>query len=361
MNIALVYDRVNKIGGAERVLLALHDIWPDAPLFTAVYDPKRAGWADVFRVHPSFLQHAPFARAHHELYPWLTPMAFESFSWDTYDVVLSITSAEAKNIITKPRTVHICYCLTPTRYLWSAKKEYEQSGIAGKILQTFAPTLKKWDSVASSRPDYYLAISKRVENRIKMYYGRTVEGVIYPPVDTAMFKEGSGMGDYFLCVSRLVPYKRVDIVIDAFNQLGWPLKIIGAGKSEALLKRLAKKNIEFVGGDLTDAKLVDYYQRCRAFVFSGEEDFGIVSLEAQACGKPVICYRQSGMAETVLEGKTGITFQEQTKESLIAALHAFAKGWYDSASCRKNAERFDMHRFKEEMKTAVEQLVQQTV
>ena len=352
MKIALVYDRVNKWGGAERVLLALHEIWPDAPLFTAVYDPARAGWAKVFHVHTSFLQRVPLARRYHEWFPWLTPMAFESFSFDGYDVVLSVTSAEAKNIITKPGTVHICYCLTPTRYLWSARAEYEGAGFAGRILHVLAPTLRKWDILAAARPDYYLAISKRVGARIEKYYKRKVEKVIYPPVDTHTFRIAKNKGDYFLCVARLVPYKRVDIVIDAFNKLGWPLKIIGSGSSERKLKERAKNNIEFIGGDLTDTELLAYYQRCRAFLFAGEEDFGIVSLEAQACGKPVICPRKSGMAETVIEGVTGELFDTD----LIGTLQKFVKKRYDSDLCRKNAERFSVRRFQKEMKEEIMRL-----
>jgi glycosyltransferase involved in cell wall biosynthesis len=364
MKLAFVYDRVNKWGGAERVLLALHEIWPDAPLYTAVYDPSRAAWAKVFHVHASFLQYVPFARRHHELYPWLTPMAFESFSFDAFDVVLSVTSAEAKNIITKPGTVHICYCLTPTRYLWNAKKEYEESGIAGKVLHLTAPMLKKWDLIASARPDYFLTISNHVKDRIKKYYNRNVDAVIYPPVDLDKFKinEKSKMknDNYFLCISRLVPYKRIDLVIDAFNTLGWPLTIIGTGMGRRALRAGAKNNIAFITRYLTDAELVAYYQRCRAFVFAGDEDFGLIALEAQACGKPVICYRGSGMAETVIDGKTGILFDRATKESLLGALRTFSLGRYDSASCRANARRFGKGRFIKEMRAAVEKLAKKT-
>lgn len=365
MKIALVYDRINKWGGAERVLLALHTIWPEAPLFTAVYDRRRAVWAKVFQVHPSFLQHVPLAKNHHEVLPWLTPMAFESFSFEGYDVVLSVTSAEAKDVITKPGTVHICYCLTPTRYLWSGRKEYEKAGVSGRILRALGPTLRRWDVVASSRPDHYLAISKQVQSRIETYYGRKVDDVIYPPVDVEKFTINENLKmkneKYYLCVSRLVPYKRVDLVIDAFNELGWNLKIIGTGSSAHALKNRANSNIEFLGGDLTDAELVTYYQRCRAFVFAGEEDFGIVALEAQACGKPVVCFRESGMAETVIEGKTGELFGEQSKESLIDALQKVDRGWYDSRSCRTNAMRFDTKRFIDEMKREVTTLVTKTI
>ncbi len=365
MKVALVYDRVNKFGGAERVLLALHRIWPDAPLFSAVYDPKGATWADVFRVHPSFLNRVPFAQKHHELYPWLTPLAFESFSFDQYAVVISITSAEAKNIMTKPGTLHICYCLTPTRYLWSGNSQYVQdpgfgpiNALASFFLTRMTPLLKQWDYIAAQRPDYYIAISQHVASRIKKYYQRAVTNVIYPPVDTQKFipKKNRADGKYFLVVSRFVPYKRLDVIIDAFNMLKWPLVIIGSGSEEISLKAKAQDTITFVDVHLTDDALVNYYQRCSALVFAGDEDFGLVAVEAQACGKPVICYRNSGMAETVIEGKTGILFDEQTKESLIDALQRFHKGWYDIDLCRQSAARFSDKRFASEMEKIVTQL-----
>lgn len=340
--LALVYDRVNKWGGAERVLLALHKIWPEAPLYTAVYDKNKARWADVFEVRPSFLGKLP-----HEFLPWITPLAFETFNFDEFDVVLSVTSAEAKGIITKPHTRHICYCLTPTRYLWSSADIYESVGVMGYGLRMMSPILRRWDKIAASRPDSYIAISKRVKARVEKYYNRKVEKIIYPPVDIEKFTP-NGTGDYFLCVARLVPYKRVDAVIHAFNKLGWPLKIVGTGMMEKYLKGIAKKNVSIVG-DLTDEELVAYYQKCRAFVTSGEEDFGIVALEAQACGKPVICPRDSGMAETVVEGKTGEFFDKD----LIETLQKFVKKKYDSSSCRENAEKFSTDRFTRKMKEAI--------
>lgn len=339
--IAIVYDRVNKWGGAERVLLALHKIWPEAPLYTAVYDKNKARWADVFHVHKSFLGNLP-----HEFLPWITPLAFETFNFDEFDVVLSVTSAEAKGIITKPHTRHICYCLTPTRYLWSSADIYESQGIMGYGLRMMSPMLRRWDKIAASRPDKYIAISQKVKQRIKMYYKKEAD-VIYPPVNINKFKP-NGSGKFFLCVARLVPYKRVDIVIEAFNTLGWPLKIVGTGMMESTLRKMAKRNIEFIG-DLTDQELVAYYQGCRAFVYGGEEDFGIVSVEAQACGKPVICRRESGMTETVVEGKTGEFFDKD----LVGTLQTFVKKRYDSNFCRRNAERFSIDRFTTEMKETI--------
>jgi glycosyltransferase involved in cell wall biosynthesis len=366
MKVAIVYDRVNKFGGAERVLLSLHTIWPDAPLFTAVYNPVRASWARVFRVMPSFINHIPTARHHHEWFAWLTPMAFESFSFDGYDVVISVTSAEAKSIITKPDTVHICYCLTPTRYLWSETPRYSSvdiglpNSISSRVFSFLRPTLRRWDMVERSRPDYYIAISKRVANRIEMYYHRSVEAIIYPPVDIRKFipKQHTDKNDgYFLVVSRLVGYKRVDLIVDVFNDLGWPLVVIGDGWERTSLMQKAKKNIRFLSKHLTDDELVDYYQNCRAFVFAGEEDFGLVAVEAQACGKPVIAYKESGIEEIIRDEKTGILFREQTKASLIDALKRHENGWYDRRLCQKNAERFSEAKFQKEMVQTVQRLV----
>jgi glycosyltransferase involved in cell wall biosynthesis len=225
----------------------------------------------------------------------------------------------------------------------------------GDGLRVIGTMLGSWDVVAASRPDYYLAISHHVADRIKKYYNRNVEKVIYPPVDTQKFRTQNSeprTQNFFLCISRLVPYKRVDQVITAFNSLGWKLKIIGKGSEEHYLRGIAKKNIEFLGGDLTDSELAAYYQNTRAFVFAGDEDFGIASLEAQACGTPVICPEYSGMAETVIEGKTGELFTDD----LTGVLHKFVKQRYDSGSCRLNAQRFSTERFQSEMKREIERL-----
>lgn len=366
LKIAFVYDRVNKLGGAERVLTAFHDIWPDAPLYTAVYDSVRAQWAHVFLVKPSFLGHFPFAKHHHEFYPWLTPMAFESFSFDEYDVVISVTSAEAKDIITKPQTLHVCYCLTPTRYLWSGYDLYRKNpaiGIPNWItahsFEQSASLLRRWDLIASTRPDAYIAISKIVATRIQMYYQKQVDKIIYPPVDIETFsyrkKKNSQKDDYFLVVSRLVPYKRMDVIIDAFNELGWPLIIVGDGFERTMLESRAKQNIRFVG-ELEDQELVHYYRSCRGYVAAAEEDFGIAAVEAQACGKPVIAYQESGISEVVRAGQTGLLFDHQSSASLVSALKMFNRQCYDSASCVANAKRFSTERFKKEMKGTVEAL-----
>jgi len=352
MKVALVYDRVNKIGGAERVLEALHEIFPDAPLYTAVYNPKTAPWAEKFNVIPSFLNKFPFAKRSHEIYPWLTPLAFESFDFSEFEVVISVTSEAAKGIITKPKTLHICYCLTPTRYLWSGYEDYFKNEVFRFFTKPVVSYLRRWDKIAAQRPDVFVAISKNVQQRIKKYYGRDSE-VIYPPVDIDKFPISNSqfpIGEYFLIVSRLVPYKKVDIAIQAFNKLGLPLKVVGTGREMGRLKRMAKKNIEFLG-QLTDFQLLSYYQRCQAVVFPQEEDFGLVPLEAQACGKPVIAYRAGGALETVIERKTGEFFDKQTPENLEEIVKKFKPEKYKPEDCRQNALKFDIKIFKKKWKT----------
>jgi glycosyltransferase involved in cell wall biosynthesis len=359
MKIALVYDRVNKIGGAERVLLALHEIWPEAPLFTAVYNPESATWADVFRVRPSFLNLIPFARTNHELLALLTPLAFETFDFAGYDVVLSVTSSDAKSVITRPGTLHICYCLTPNRYLWSGFGTYSRArdrglfgNIAPRVLRRLAPALRRWDMISCQRPDIYIAISRTVKARIEKYYHRHVGAVIYPPVDTSFYIKQPGKdkipprNGYFLTVSRMVGYKRLDILIDAFTRLGWPLVIIGSGRERNLLISRAGKNITFIDGNLTDTELAGYYKNCRGFVYAGDEDFGLVAVEAQASGVPVFTYRRSGMAEAVIEGKTGDFFDRQTAESLIGLMTSIRNKTYNPADCRQSALRFDKEIFR---------------
>jgi len=355
MKVALVYDRVNKWGGAERVLLALHEIWPEAPLFTSVYDPKNAPWAKVFKVIPSFLQDFPAATGNHEWYALLMPLAFESFNFDEYEVVISVTSEAAKGIITKSKTLHLCYCLTPTRYLWSGYEEYFDSAFKKTVVRPLISYLRQWDKIAAQRPDFYLAISLNVKERIKKYYGRESE-VVYPPVEVDRFKASKHQSikeDYFLAVSRLVKYKKVDLAIEAFNKIGWNLKIVGVGREMDRLKKMAKRNIEFIG-ELTDEELLFYYQDCQAVIFPQEEDFGIVSLEAQACGKSVIAYKAGGALETIIDGKTGKFFYPQTTEALAAKLQSFRAAKYKTEDCRRQAERFSKEKFKKQFKELAE-------
>lgn len=364
MKVALVYDRINKFGGAERVLLALHEIWPEAPLFTAVYDRSRARWADVFSVHSSFLQYVPWAKMFHEFYPWATPLAFETFDFAGYDCVISVTSAEAKGIITRPGTLHLCYCLTPTRYLWSGYDEYIArpglgilSPVGRFFLRHSVKKLREWDEIAAQRPDIYIAISQHVKKRIETYYRRMVDAVIYPPVETEIFSVSQDSDDYFITVARLVGYKRVDLIIQAANRLRLPLVVVGDGLELRRLLSIAGPTVRFVTSKLTDRELVAYYQRCRAFLFAGEEDFGITAVEAQACGKPVLAFQSSGMAEIVKDGSTGILFPEQTVSAVCAGIQQMNTVHFSPELCRRNALRFTKKRFKDEFTKFVERQV----
>ncbi|MBI3379895.1 glycosyltransferase [Candidatus Gottesmanbacteria bacterium] len=362
MKIAFVYDRVNKFGGAERVLLALHEIWPDAPLYTAIYNKKSGSWANKFKVIPSFLKDLPLSSTNHEIFPLTTPYAFESFDFRKFDVVLTITSSDAKGIITNPNTLHICYLLTPTRYLWNGYFDHLANPGFGKInpfvktiMKIFTPVLRKWDFIASYRPDVYISISNTVAKRIKCYYKRSAT-LIYPPVETEKFvtPQKCNIGEFFLVVSRLVSYKKIDYVISTFKELGWNLKIIGSGIDKKRLKKISSKNIEFIDGSLTDEKLCWYYQNCRGLIFSGEEDFGISAVEAQACGKPVIALNKGGITEIIIPGVTGEIYNTADEDSLIHALNRFINKNYKMDDCRKNATRFSKQKFHKNIKIAIE-------
>lgn len=360
MKIAFIYDRVNKFGGAERILLALHEIWPEAHLYTAIYNPARAFWSKAFVVIPSVLNKFPLTSTKHELFPLLTPYAFESFNFDNYDVVMSITSSDAKTIITKPQTLHICYCLTPTRYLWSAYEEYIHEPGATILnpfirfgIRLFSLSMRMRDIISSNRPDIYLAISQTVAQRISRYYKKKSK-IIYPPVDTQTFKvKHANREDFYLVVSRLVPYKKIDYVIETFNHLGYKLIIVGNGLDEYRLKEISQKNIEFIDGNLTDEKLCWYYQHCKALIFPGEEDFGLTVVEAQACGSPVIGYGIGGSGETIIPGRTGELFYSQTALSLKTALKKFELKTYSANDCRRNAMNYSKKTFQNKIRKFV--------
>lgn len=349
MKTAIVYDRVNKWGGAERVLLSLHKLFPSAPLYTSVYNPETAIWAKVFpKVVPSFLQRMRFARTRHDLFAPLMPLAFESFDFSGFDLVISVTSESAKGIITQPKTLHVCYCLTPTRYLWSGYEEYFDNPVKRTITKPAVEYLKKWDYQASFRPDVLIGISQTVCNRIKKYYDRDSQ-LIYPPVDVRKFKFPSTNNEpsttnYYLVVSRLVPYKKIDLVVGVFNSLNKRLVVIGDGSQRGRLEKKAKRNIEFKG-QVTDEELRAYYHGAKAVIFPQEEDFGIVAVEAQAAGIPVIAFSGGGAAETVVEGTTGVFFNRQTKKALKGTLEKFERMKFDPKEISKHAKKFSEEKF----------------
>lgn len=361
MKTALVYDRVNKWGGAERVLLALHELFPDAPLYTSVYDEKKAKWAKVFKIKTSFLQNFHHITSNHELYPFLMPLAFEQFNFDDYDLVISVTSEAAKGIITKPGTKHICYCLTPTRYLWSGYNDYFKNQVFKFFSYPLVSYLRSWDRIASNNPDFYIAASFEVKKRIKKYYNKESK-VIYPPLSLLPVfppdkrESKRGLSNYFLVVSRLVAYKRIDLAIEACNKLKLPLKIIGTGKEERRLKKLAGSTIEFLG-NISDKELIKYYIHAKALIHPGIEDFGLTIIEAQKFNKPVIAFGAGGALETINEGKTGLFFKSQKKESLIQKMLELDNYNFRDKEFIRQVDKFSYKNFKEKFLSLVENAI----
>lgn len=359
MKIALVHEYLNQFGGAERVLQVLCAMFPDAPIYTLFYDIDATGRVFEGReIRTSFLQKVPFVNQYHYFFPLLMPLAIEQFDFSDFDIVISISASFAKGIITKPQTKHICYCLTPSRFLWDDSQkfmeEFSYPVLIKKILPPLISYLRLWDREASYRVDEFLAISDFVKERIKKYYLRDSR-LIYPPVNIDKFYISKNIGNYFFMAGRLVSYKRFDIVIEAFNKLGWPLKIAGVGSEMKRLKKITKGNIEFLGL-VTDDKLAQLYSEAKAFIFPQEEDFGITPLEAMASGCPVIAYRGGGAVETVVEGKTGVFFNKQTPESLIGSLIGFEKLKFEPEICLNQASRFSIDIFKESIIKTLTQL-----
>ncbi len=351
MRVALVYDRLNKTGGAERVLVAFSELFPDADWYTSVWDPSGAPFSKSWKVTSSFISKIPFLRRRHEILPLLMPFIFESFDFTPYDLVISIGSADSKGIVTRPETLHINYCLTPTRYLYSHSEEY----LTNKLYQLLSKPLRAWDQVASTRPDIMIAISTQVKKRIKQYYNRDSE-IIFPPVDTKRFmhferdraremppdaKQSGRPDSYFLVVSRLVSYKKIDTLVKAFNKLpNKNLVIAGIGSEMTRLKKLAGKNITFLGS-VSDSDLPSLYHHASAYLQANEEDFGISMVEAQAAGLPVIAYGCGGASDIVKDDKTGILLRVNSIESFVQAIDNFDSKRFDREACRKNAKRFD--------------------
>lgn len=338
--IAIVYDWIDKWGGAERVLLNLHHLFPDAHFYTSYTDVETAGWAKDLPIKTSFMQYFPtFVKKNRGLSFAFFPHAFESFDFSPYEVVISITSSFAKGIITKPQTKHICYLLTPTRFLWSNSELYLRQSILTSSAYWFAQKLRKWDFCAAQRPDEMLSISKTVSARCMKYYRRRSQ-VVYPPFDSGywanvkkdlLLKQGQltqNNKKFFLVISRLEPYKRVDIVVHAFNKLSnLSLVIVGKGSLKKALQQRADKNISFKE-TLSDRELAWLYQNAEALIMPQEEDFGYVALEGQFFGCPIISYNKGAAAETVVEGKTGLFFKGGVP-GLVACIARFQQIFYN--------------------------------
>lgn len=364
MKVAIVHDYLNQMGGAERVVLALHDIFPDAPIYTSIYDPKRVDAAfQKMDIRTTYMQNFPFVMKHHQPYLPFYPMAIESLDLRGYDLVLSSSSAFGKGVLTRPETLHICYCHTPMRWCWNYD-EYVEREKLGKVARFVLPFLvsrmRVWDQTSAMRVDEFIANSPVVAERIRKYYRRDAV-VIPPPVETSRFPFNPDLqtGDYFLILSRLIPYKRIDLAIEACNRLQLPLAIIGDGRDVARLRGLAGPTIRFLGR-LPDAEVVQYYQHCRAFLFPGEEDFGITPLEAQACGRPVIAYGAGGALGSIVEGVTGEFFRQQTVDSLVEVLTRFDEKRYDPTTIRKHALAFDTPHFCQRIREFVEEKMNRT-
>lgn len=358
MKVALVHDWLNQIGGAENVLLAFKELFPDAPVYTSIYD--RAAMPLVMRswdIRTSFLDRLPGIYRHHQAYTPLYPLAFEQFDFSGYDLVISNKSGFCHGLITPPGTTHVCYCLTPTRFLWSfhGYVEREGVGLAARAMLPVMTALRAWDQLAAQRPDHFVAISRAIQERIAKFYRRE-SVVVYPPVETKRFQIAEDVGDYYFIVARLVPYKRIDLAVRAFNLLGRPLVISGEGRDRAALEAMAEPNIRFVGR-LSDAELPRWMARARAFIFPGEEDFGIAPLEAQAAGRPVVAYAAGGALDTVVDGHTGTFFTEPSAEALADAVRRLDGLRLDARAIRAHACAFDTASFKRQFMAYIESLM----
>jgi glycosyltransferase involved in cell wall biosynthesis len=351
MRVALVHDYLNQMGGGEKTLLALARTFPGAPIYTSIYEPTRVDAAfESLDIRTSFMQRLPFVKRHHQPFLPLYPFAMESFDLRGYDLVLSDSSAFAKGIITRPETLHICYCHTPMRWAWNFEDYIERERIGGLgrlALTPFINWLRLWDYASAARVDAFIANSPVVAARIAKYYRRE-SVIIPPPVDVTRFQVSRRREDYFLITSRLVPYKRIDLAVQAFSKLGLPLRVVGSGRDEQRLRKLAGPSVRFLGR-LSDEQVREQMAGCRAFIFPGEEDFGITPVEAQACGKPVIAYGAGGALSTVVEGVTGLFFKEQTPDALASVVATFRDEQFNPLVIRRHAEQFDTARFAERL------------
>ena len=358
LKVAIVHDLLVNFGGAESVTLSLTEMFPDAPIYTLLYHRRLDKFFPNKKIIVSPLQRwfSTFHVPSKFLLPWMAS-AIEGFNFSGYDLVISSNNSFAGGIITEPDTVHISYCHSPTRYLWDAYHTYidEQRlpNWAKNIVRQLLYNLRIWDKLSAGRPTIYLANSLNVQNRIHKYYRRD-SVVVYPPVDTHKITPKKSNAGYFLVLSRLSSYKRVDLAIQACNALKLPLVIIGEGEARRSLERLAGPTIEFLGWQNEENKL-EYLKNARALLFPGEEDFGIVPVEAMAAGKPVIAYRKGGVTESVLDGKTGLFFDEQTVESLTVAIRRFLtmEKKFDWREISQHAQKFSRDKFKNDIMAMV--------
>jgi len=356
MKLALVHDYLNQEGGAERVARVFCRTFPESPLYTSLYDARAMdpSWREV-DVRVSFLQRLhPSLRVAKALLP-LYPSAFESFDLTDYDVVLSSSSTFAKGVLTGPDTYHICYCHSPARFAWMYH-DYAAGMRLGRVGRAALPVvvsgLRLWDYNAAQRVDLFIANSRNTARRIAKFYRRDA-AVLHPPIDVDLFRPTMERQPYFLVLARLLPYKRIDVAIEAFNRLKWPLLIVGDGPDAARLRRLAGPTVRFTGR-VDDAEAREHLRHCQALIWPGEEDLGIAPLEALASGRPVVAYRAGGAVETLVDGVTGRFFDRQTPYALIDVLRAFDPDAYDPAVLRAHVAEFDVRVFQRRLRQFVE-------
>ncbi|MCK4304223.1 MAG: glycosyltransferase [Candidatus Eisenbacteria sp.] len=351
MRVALVHDWLTGMRGGEKCLEVFCQLYPDAPIYTLVHRPGTVSeQIERHRIVTSFLQRAPFGKSRYQRYLPLFPAAIERFDLRGYDLVLSSSHAVAKGVVVHPGTQHVCYCHTPMRYVWLAYEQYFGSGRyrfpASWLLPSVATWLRMWDRTTAAGVDRFIANSQNVASRIRRYYGREAQ-VVHPWVDTGAFTPDASVEreDFYLVISALVPYKRLDLAIEAAREMGRELVVIGSGVERKRLERLAGSSARFSGW-LPSEQLLNVLRRTRALLFPGEEDFGIVPLEAMACGTPVVAYGVGGALETVVDGQTGVFFRQQTAKSLVRALRRLDALDLSPAAARRRAEQFSRERFR---------------
>jgi glycosyltransferase involved in cell wall biosynthesis len=355
MKIALVHDWLNQLGGAENVLETLVRLYPGAPVYTSMYAADRM--PDAYRawdIRTTWMDRLPGIHAHHQPYLPLYPLAFARLNLADYEVILTNKSGFCHGVQTDG-ALHVCYCLAPTRYLWQFEDYIRRERIAAPVAMMLRPLvggLRRWDYHAAQRVDHFIAISSEIQGRIEQYYDRR-SVIIYPPVETTRYRPADRHDDYYLVVSRLIPYKRVDLAVKACTRLDLPLLVAGSGRDRDLLESMAGPTVEFLGR-VPDEDLPDLLARCKAFLFPGLEDFGIAPVEAQAAGRPVVAFRGGGALDTVIDGETGLFFDRQTVDSLCEALGRFEQYTFSPERCRANAGRFDTAVFKRELAAFVE-------
>jgi glycosyltransferase involved in cell wall biosynthesis len=348
--LALVHDWLNQIGGAEDVLEALVGMFPRSPVYTSMYwrDGMPAGYRD-WDIHTTWMDRLPGIYRHHQPYLPLYPKAFAGLDLSGYDLVLSNKSGFCHGVRTGD-VRHVCYCLAPTRYVWDFEAYAAREALPRAlkvVLRPLIAALRRWDYRAAQRVDRFIAISREIKERIRRYYRRDAS-VIHPPVDSQRFRPSDEREDYYLIVSRLIPYKRIDLAVRAFNQLERPLLIAGDGRDRGALEALAGPTVTFLGY-VPDQQLPELFARCRAYVLPGMEDFCISPVQAQAAGRPVIAYGAGGALDTVIEGETGTFFHGQTPKALAEAVRAFDPDTIDPGACCANAERFDVAVFRQKL------------